>query len=138
MISNLFKKAFVVGAFTIFFDFIFHKFLTHPMESLTYFMIKFLLAFFVAIGIYTLNNYRIKKRFIIPISGLIFSTLMSIYYRMWELGEAGVPFGSRAPDIIGISRDNLILFSGTWWFGHAIFFIISILIADKLVNSYGD
>ncbi|MBS3159736.1 hypothetical protein J4436_03025 [Candidatus Woesearchaeota archaeon] len=138
MISNLFKKAFIVGAFTIFFDFIFHKFLTHPMESLTYFMIKFLLAFFVAIGIYTLNNYRIKKRFIIPISGLIFSTLMSIYYRMWELGEAGVPFGSRAPDIIGISRDNLILFSGTWWFGHAIFFIISILIADKLVNSYGD
>ena len=51
---------------------------------------------------------------------------MSVYYRSWELGEAGVPFGSRAPNIIGIARTNLILFSGTWWIGHALFFTAEI------------
>jgi len=48
---------------------------------------------------------------------------MSAYYRFWEFGEAHVPFGSRAPDITGIARDNLFLFSGAWWIGHALFFI---------------
>jgi len=51
---------------------------------------------------------------------------MSVYYRSWELGEAGVPFGSMAPNIIGIAQTNLILFSGTWWIGHALFFTAEI------------
>ena len=104
------------------------------MESLTYFVIKFLLAFVIATGVYSLKIYKKKKKYIIPVSGLIFSTLMSIYYRAWELGEAKVPFGSRAPDIIGISRESIILFSGIWWLGHAVFFIISIFIANKLIK----
>jgi len=45
---------------------------------------------------------------------------MSIYYREWELGEAYVPFGSRAPDILGIARESII-FSLLWWIRHAAF-----------------
>lgn len=134
----IFKKSFIVASTTIFIDFLFHYFLTHPMESLTYFVIKFLLAFFVASALLGSNIYKNKidrRWLVILISGLIFSVLMSIYYRSWELVEAGVPFGSRAPDIIGITRTNLILFSGTWWLGHALFFAtgawLANLISDK-------
>lgn len=132
----MFKKSLITASITLLLDFLFHFFLTHPMESLTYFVIKFLLAFFVAAGMFSLHLYinrKEKRRFIIPITGLIFSTLMSTYYRAWELGEAHVPFGSRAPDILGISRGT-ILFSTLWWIGHASFFIIGIIIANKLTK----
>lgn len=134
----IFKKSFIIASTTILIDFLFHYFLTHPMESLTYFVIKFLLAFFMASALLDSNIYKnkIDRRWpAIFIAGLIFSALMSIYYRAWELGETGVPFGSRAPDIIGIPRMNLILFSGTWWLGHALFFAtgawLANLISDK-------
>jgi len=133
------KKALIVALITDATDFTFHYFLTHPMESLTYFVIKFLLAFFVATFLFTFSSYIKskggKKFFISAIFGLIFSTLMSTYYRAWELGEAGVPFGSRAPNIYGIPRDNLLLFSGTWWFGHALFFVMGVLVASKIISA---
>ena len=75
-----------------------------------------------------------RRKIIIPLSGLVFSTLMSIYYRAWELGEAHVPFGSRAPDIIGVARENLLLFSGIWWLGHALFFVAGVIAAVKIVK----
>ncbi|KKR48424.1 MAG: hypothetical protein UT86_C0005G0008 [Candidatus Magasanikbacteria bacterium GW2011_GWC2_40_17] len=133
----IFKKSLVVASTTIMIDFLFHYFLTHPMESLTYFVIKFLLAFFVASAILGSNIYKNKidrRWLIIFITGLFFSALMSIYYRSWELGEAGVPFGSRAPNIIGIARTNLILFSGTWWLGHTLFFIIGVWLSNLISN----
>src|SRR3989339_739088 len=133
----IFKKSLVVASTTIMIDFLFHYFLTHPMESLTYFVIKFLLAFFVASAILGTNIYKNKidrRWLIIFITGLFFSALMSIYYRSWELGEAGVPFGSRAPNIIGIARTNLILFSGTWWLGHTLFFIIGVWLSNLISN----
>jgi len=131
------KKSLIVAFVTIILDFLFHLFLTHPMESLTYFVIKFLLAYFVASLMYNLNFYiknKKKRGYTISVTGLVFSTLMSIYYRSWELGEAHVPFGSRAPDIIGVARDNIILFSGIWWLGHALFFAVGVLIANKLIK----
>lgn len=131
------KKSFVVASVTVFIDFLLHYFLTHPMESLTYFVIKFLLAFFVASALLGSSVYenKIERRWlVIFIAGLIFSALMSIYYRSWELGEAGVPFGSRAPDIIGIARTNLILFSGTWWLSHALFFTAGVWLANLISN----
>jgi len=134
---TIFKRALIVAIVTNILDFLFHLFLTNPMESLTYFVIKFLLAFFVATAMFSSRLFikKVSKRkFIIPLTGLVFSTLMSIYYRSWELGEAHVPFGSRAPDIMGIPRENLILFSGTWWLGHALFFCISCLVAIKIVK----
>jgi len=136
MIENIFKKSLIVALVTDLTDFLFHSFLTHPMESLTYFVIKFLLAFFVASGMYSMHIYmkkRQKRKVIIPITGLIFSTLMSIYYRAWELGEAHVPFSTRAPDIVGISRNSL-LFPAVWWLGHASFFVIGVLAANKLIK----
>ncbi|MBI4232638.1 hypothetical protein HY605_05375 [Candidatus Peregrinibacteria bacterium] len=108
------------------------------METLTYFVIKFLLAFFVATGLFELNyfakkNYKSIKT--VVIAALIFSTLMSTYYRAWELIEAYAPFGSRAPDIYGIDRTNLLLFSGSWWIGHASFFVIGFFLAKKLTGT---
>lgn len=135
--EKIFKQAFVVALVTDAVDFVFHFFLTNPMESLTYFVIKFLLAFFVAVGLFSLNYFKNnpdKRKIIIPLAGLIFSALMSVYYRAWELGEARVPFGSRAPDILNIPRESLLLFSGTWWLGHALFFVIGVLVARKLIK----
>ena len=135
--DKIFKQALVVAIITDAVDFIFHFFLTRPMESLTYFVIKFLLSFFVATALFSLKSWQARssrKSSIMILFGLIFSTLMSTYYRAWELGEARVPFGSRAPDIIGIARDNLFLFSGTWWLGHALFFVIGVLVARRFIK----
>ncbi|EKD66514.1 MAG: hypothetical protein ACD_49C00038G0048 [uncultured bacterium (gcode 4)] len=139
--SIIFKKSLVVAFITIFVDFLFHYFLTHPMESLTYFVIKFLLAYFISSAMFGSDIYKSKSEWhlwsTIFVVGLIFSTLMSIYYRSWELGEAWVPFGSRAPDIIGIARNNLLLFSGIWWLWHALFFATGVLIANLITKERG-
>jgi len=133
------KKALVVAVIAVAIDFAFHYFLTHPMETLTYFVVKFLLAFFVATFLFGFSSYIKSKGWknfgIGFVFALIFSSLMSVYYRAWELGEAQVPFGSRAPEIYGIARDNLVLFSGTWWFGHATFFVIGVLVASKIISA---
>lgn len=129
-----FFRALITALTTVFIDFLFHFFLTNPMETLTYFVIKFLLAFFIATGLFELNSFVNKKYKSLGtaiIAALIFSTLMSTYYRAWELYEAYAPFGSRAPDIYGVERTNLLIFSGTWWIGHAAFFIIGILLARR-------
>lgn len=135
MFDSIFKKALIVAIITDFVDFLFHFFFTNPMESLTYFVIKFLLAFTVAVGLFSWRGYsrHSKKFLIIFITGLIFSTLMSTYYRAWELGEAHVPFGSRAPDIIGITRYS-IMFSVVWWLGHATFFSIGAWLAGRVIK----
>ncbi|MDP2643046.1 MAG: hypothetical protein Q8P62_04355 [Candidatus Peregrinibacteria bacterium] len=139
MFSAETKKALVVAVVTDAVDFTFHYFLTHPMESLTYFVVKFLLAFFIASFLFGFVSYVKSKGWknfgIGFVFALIFSTLMSVYYRAWELGEAQVPFGSRAPEIYGIARDNLVLFSGTWWLGHALFFVIGVFVANKIISA---
>lgn len=140
MFEPILKKVFLVAVVTIILDYLFHFFLTNPMESVTYFVIKFLLAFATATGLFSLNIFAKSKRklLIIFLTGLIFSALMSIYYRAWELGEAHVPFGSRAPDIIGIPRNVLILFSGIWWLGHALFFTAGAYLSEKIFGSKDD
>ncbi|MEK9170148.1 MAG: hypothetical protein AAB674_00695 [Patescibacteria group bacterium] len=131
---NIFQKSVVVAIVTFILDFTFHYFMTNPMETMTYFVLKFFLSFFVAAGFFSLNKFNMypeKRIFFAAIAGLIFSTLMSVYYRAWELGEAGVPFGSRAPDIFGIVRSS-IMFPAVWWLGHASFFFVGVIVAMKL------
>lgn len=133
--KDIFKKSLIVGLVTVSVDFLFHYFFTNPMESFTYFVIKFLLAFFVATGMFNWVYYQLnlgKRKIIVLISALIFSTLMSIYYRAWELIEAQAPFGARAPDIVGILRSDLLAFSGTWWLAHALFFAVGVLLVERL------
>ena len=132
--SDIFPKSFIVATVTFILDFIFHYFLTNPMETMTYFVVKFFLSFFVAAGLFSLvkfDKYPAKQISLSVVAGLIFSTLMSAYYRAWELGEAGVPFGSRAPDIFSIVRSSF-LFPAVWWIGHASFFFIGVMVAVKL------
>lgn len=132
----MFKKSLIVAMITFILDYAFHFFLTYPMETLTYFVVKFLLAFFVASALFAFLIQKKKKMtfWIASLTGLMFSTLMSLYYRAWELGEAGVPFGSRAPDIIGVERAHALLFSGTWWLGHALFFCVGVFVAERFVR----
>lgn len=134
--GKTFQRSLITATFTLLIDFAFHFFLTHPIETLTYFVLKFLFSFLVATYIFnskSFNNRPEKRKIIIPIGGLVFSALASIYYRAWELGEAGVPFGSRAPDIVGVSRYSF-LFPVVWGLGHALFFIIGAIIAAKLIK----
>ena len=136
MIDSIFKKSLIVAITTDSIDFLFHFFLTNPMESLTYFVVKFLLAFFIASGMFSLETYSKRKNkgvLIVIITGFIFSTLMSTYYRAWELFEEYAPFGSRAPDILGVQRESL-LFPALWWIGHASFFVVGVIISEKLVK----
>lgn len=135
--DKIFLRSLITALTTVFIDFCFHFLLTRPMETMTYFVIKFLLAFFVATGLFGLHSFS-KKNFKdmgkAAVAALVFSTLMSTYYRAWELIEVYAPFGSRAPDIYGIDRENLLLFSGLWWLGHAAFFVVGILIARRAVK----
>ena len=135
--NKIFLKALIVAIVTIGIDFTFHLLLTHPMETVTYFTVKFLLAFLIATGLFSWKNFQIKKsnrKYYIPAAALIFSTLMATYYRAYELFQAYIPLGSEAPNIYGIDRSNLLLFSGTWWLGHALFFVIGTIIAIKIIK----
>jgi len=133
MFNVIAKRAFLTSFTTTFIDFLFHYFFTNPMETLTYFVIKFLLAFFIASFMFSLPSLK-KKYKISIISSLIFSALMSIYYRLWEIFEVEAPLGSRAPDIYGISREFLLEFSAAWYFAHALFFVIGALISIRFIR----
>src|SRR3989304_755569 len=132
MFQSIFKKSFITAAITVALDFTFHYFLTNPLETLTYFIIKFLLAFMIATALFSSKWYisGIGKRLgTITIFGAIFSVLMSTYYRSWELFEALAPWGSRAPNIYGLIRGSF-LFILAWGAGHALFFIVGALVAQ--------
>ncbi|MBI4975574.1 hypothetical protein HZC20_02755 [Candidatus Peregrinibacteria bacterium] len=150
------RRAFTTAVATVGLDFIFHYFLTNPMETLTYFVVKFLLAFFVAAFLFGLKSKEYFSsgfmKFVgfifgkksselrsvgvlwMSIVALAFSTLMSAYYRAWEIFEAYVPIGERAPDIFGIARENILLFSAAWWVTHALFFFIGAIVSSKFIK----
>lgn len=137
MFQRTFKKSFIVAAVTVALDFTFHYFLTNPLETLTYFIIKFLLSFFIASAMFASAAYiaQPEKRYItIPAFALLFSVLMSTYYRSWELFEALAPWGSRAPDIVGLLRGS-VLFIAAWGLAHASFFVIGVLVANRFVRN---
>lgn len=123
-------------------DLLFHSVLTNPMETFDYFVVKALLAFLVAT---LFLNWRVSAGDIANTSnrGLTiwfsagFSFLMSLYYRWWEY-FSGVPFSVRAPDIIFLDRSNVLLFAGTWFLAHALFFLIGIQIAKLFVRPNSD
>lgn len=132
----IFKKSFITAAVTVALDFTFHYFLTNPLETLTYFIIKFLLSFFVATALFSSYAYLARperRKITIPAAGIIFSVLMSTYYRSWEIFEALVPWGSRAPDIIGLVRGS-VFFILAWGAGHTMFFIVGVLVANRWVK----
>lgn len=130
-VNSKIKAALIIAIITILLDFSFHKTLTEPMESFDYFTIKFLLAFFVAT--FFINWPKQNWKWVIIFASTT-SFLMSLYYRWWEF-FVGVSYGERAPDIIFLDRNNLILFSGTWFLSHATFFVIGIIISKKIIRN---
>ncbi|MEK7567410.1 MAG: hypothetical protein AAB513_00630 [Patescibacteria group bacterium] len=128
--------ALVVSLVAVGLDILFHITLTNPMESFDYFAVKCLIAFFVTtifMNWPVLESGKIINFFsgfwvLIPAS--IFTFLMSLYYRWWEL-LSGVPYGVRPPDITFIDRDNTFLFALSWFIGHSIFYLVGVWIAKR-------
>jgi len=126
----------IVATVTVALDWIFHKTLTNPMETFDYFTVKWLLAFFVVTVFVNWHNNMpspITNNRLLLTFAAIFSFVMSLYYRWWEY-FSNVPLSSRAPDILFLDRTNVILFAGTWFIGHALFFVIGVLVARKLIK----
>lgn len=130
-VNSKIKAALIIAIVTIVLDFAFHKTLTEPMESFDYFTVKFLLAFFVATFFINWPKQNWKSMIVFASTTAF---LMSLYYRWWEF-FVGVSYGERAPDIIFLDRTNLILFSGTWFLSHALFFVIGIIISKKIIRN---
>ena len=136
------KMSLLVAVVAVGLDLLFHIVLTNPMETFDYFVVKALLAFLVATlflnwraGADDVSNANSRSLIVWFSAG--FSFLMSLYYRWWEY-FSDVPFSVRAPDIIFLDRSNVLLFAGTWFFAHAIFFFIGIQIAKRLVKPNSD
>lgn len=132
------RVSLIVATMTVALDWIFHKTLTNPMETFDYFTVKWLLAFFVATVFVNWHNNKtplpMTSTRILLIFAAVFSFLMSLYYRWWEY-FSNVPLSSRAPDIIFLDRSNVILFAGTWFIAHALFFVIGVVVAKKIIKN---
>ena len=118
-------------------DVLFHATLTTPMESFDYFAVKVLIGFFVATIF--LNwptsrttgkeiNFFGKNLWWTLIPAILFTFLMSLYYRWWEY-LSGVPYGIRPPDIVFIDRNNTFLFALSWFIAHSVFFLMGAVTA---------
>ena len=130
------KASLIIATVTVALDWIFHKTLTNPMESFDYFTVKWFLAFFIGTVFINWRNDKslpMSSNRLLLIFAAVFSFIMSLYYRWWEY-FSNVPFSSRAPDLIFLDRSNVILFAGTWFIGHALFFVIGVLVARKLIK----
>lgn len=132
------KMAMIAGVVAVTLDLLWHIYFTEPMETFDYFVVKVLLGFLVAtlflnwrVSADDVSNTYNKTRIVWASAG--FSFLMSLYYRWWEY-FSNVPFSVRAPDILFIDRNNVILFGGSWFIAHGLFFLVGILAARLLVR----
>lgn len=133
--SNV-KAALVIATITVALDWTFHWTLTSPMETFDYFTVKWLLAFFMATIFLNWPPKEARSLGNAPqavVFAGVFSFLMSLYYRWWEYFSR-VPFSVRAPDIVFVNRESVVLFAGTWFVAHSLFFLIGIFVARKFVN----
>ncbi len=133
------RMASIIGLVAVGLDLLFHITLTEPMETFDYFIVKALLGTLIATlflnwRVSAEDTSNINNRGLSLWASAGFSFLMSLYYRWWEY-FSGVEFSVRAPNIIFVDRANVILFAGTWFLGHALFFFIGILIARKLIKT---
>ena len=121
---NVWLKAGIVGAGAVLLDLSFHLFFTYPQETITYFFVKFLLAFLI-------SRILFSKGFTIlsgVVYGAVFALLFSLYYRFSEFFySAG--FGSRVPDIMlggftVVFSQNPLLSVSLWGLAHFLAFII--------------
>lgn len=132
------KMASVAGLTAVTLDYLWHVLATEPMESFDYFVVKAFLGFLVAT---LLLNWRISTEDVSNIYSLKvilwasagFSFLMSLYYRWWEY-FSNVPFSVRAPDILFINRENILLFGAMWFIAHGSFFLVGLFLARNLIR----
>lgn len=131
--------AMIAGLVAVSLDYTWHTIATEPMESFDYFVVKGFLGFLVAtlflnwrVVAEDVSNIYSNAKVLWAAAG--FSFLMSLYYRWWEY-FTNVPFSVRAPDIIFLVRENVILFAGVWFLAHGSFFLIGLLLARTLIKT---
>ncbi|HEY4486779.1 MAG TPA: hypothetical protein VJB70_03565 [Candidatus Paceibacterota bacterium] len=125
--------AIITATIAVGLDITFHSLFTEPMESFDYFSVKWLLGFFVTTIFlnWSLNIGRLLKNIpAVLIAAGSFSFLMSLYYRWWEF-VSGIPYGIRPPDIVFIDRSDVLLFAGSWFLGHSLFYLTGIFVARR-------
>jgi len=129
--------AFLIAAIAVGLDIFFHATLTTPMESFDYFAVKFLIGFSVTILFLDWPSrsdglpsafFRGFRQTLVP--AVVFTFLMSLYYRWWEF-LSGVPYGLRPPDIIFIDRSNPYIFALGWFLAHSVFYLIGWWLASR-------
>lgn len=95
-----YKTPALIGVITIVSDFIFHKYFTLEMETFYYFIIKFIVATYIAYFMLEnrLNFFSLQgtKKYIYY--SLLFALAFSLYYRALEY-FTGNPYLSRVPSI---------------------------------------
>src|SRR3990167_7180940 len=124
MVSYKFNKgAGVVALVAVALDFVFHYFLTEPMESVGYFIVKLLVAYGVAWFMFA-KGVDLKR---LVVFSFIFALLFGVFYRLTEL-FSGSAYLSRVPEIhlgvFSITSATPLLAAAVWIFFHGSFFLV--------------
>ena len=92
--DKIVQKSLILASVALAIDFIFHYFYSSPMETLTYFLVKFVLVFLIGLWVFKKNTVTS-----LVIGTVVFVAIFAGYYRVWEF-LYGYSFGYRVPDII--------------------------------------
>lgn len=92
--NKIVKNSLILASVALAIDFIFHYFYSAPMETFTYFLVKFVLVFLIGLWVFKKDTTTS-----LVIGTVVFVSIFAGYYRAWEF-LYGYSFGYRVPDII--------------------------------------
>jgi len=126
-------KALFTGFVAVGLDLLFHIFYSSPMETVTYFGIKFLVVSVLAWWLFGQKATLLRTLMF----GVLFAGVFGLYYRFVELAQKS-GFLGRVPDvhIFGITATmNTPITSAILWLGvHGGSFIIGSLLSKKIIG----
>lgn len=109
------RRALIGAGLVIFLDYLFHTFLTTPMEPSSYFVVKFVILFFMF-------NEFLKKTFTFEratIFAIVYGIIFGLYYQVIELSQVpDINFGS-----ITITAETPLLAGAVWLAVHGGMFL---------------
>ncbi len=119
------KMILLIAAAFVFLDYVFHLFLTTPMEVPEYFVAKFIIA---SLSAYILVKYLKKFTYInIAIASAIHSTIASGYYYFLTIYGYKTIF----PEIIGV---ELYVNDIAGWVVHLVLFFAAVIIVLRYLK----
>ncbi len=138
--EKIVMKAAIAGGILTLLDYLFHILYANP-ETLGYFVYKFILAAGFAYLFFTgkANFLKVREKSIEALAyyGAFFAVAHGFYYRLLDIYQ-GNPFFARVGDIhlfgLDVSASNFIQISLAWLVVHGGFFIIAVMIADRIAE----